>query len=164
MRAASKVMPHILSWLTASEADVVDTAVEVEPFWQYPITFCCHATDGSRGAVGENAIWCGSSYEAKACHWIPPCGRNGMHWYSLMLAECWMLSGDQTVSVSTPKTGLYRQHFPSNDTIVAAVKQWVTSTGADLYTHSMRALVHCWQKCIANGGEYVEKECFVAEN
>jgi len=32
MRAASKVMPHILSWLTASEADVVDTAVEVEPF------------------------------------------------------------------------------------------------------------------------------------
>ena len=28
----------------------------------------------------------------------------------------------------------------------------------------MQDLVHLWQKCIANGDDYVEKECFVAEN
>ena len=28
----------------------------------------------------------------------------------------------------------------------------------------MQALVHCWRKCIANGGDYLEKECFVAKN
>ena len=28
----------------------------------------------------------------------------------------------------------------------------------------MRALIHCWQKCIPNGGDCTEKQCFVAEN
>ena len=41
-------------------------------------------------------------------------------------------------------------------------QQWwqqycITSTGADFYECSMRALVHCWQKRTANGGAYVEK-------
>ena len=40
----------------------------------------------------------------------------------------------------------------------------VTSTGADFYEHGMQALVHRWQKCIANGGDFVKKECFVTEN
>jgi len=35
------------------------------------------------------------------------------------------------------KDGLCRQHFPSNDAIVAPVKQWVTFAGADFYEHSM---------------------------
>ena len=60
--------------------------------------------------------------------------------------------------------GLHGQHFPSNDTIIAAAKQWVTSAGVGLYEHGMQALVHCWRKCITNGGVYVEEECFVAEN
>ena len=30
------------------------------------------------------------------------------------------------------KDGLYRQHFLSNNAIIAAVKQWVISTGGDL--------------------------------
>jgi len=34
----------------------------------------------------------------------------------------------------------------------------------DVYEHGMQALVHHWQKCIANGRVYVEKQCFVAEN
>jgi len=38
--------------------------------------------------------------------------------------------------------------------------QWATSTGADFYTHGMQALVHCWWKCIANGGDYTEKQLF----
>jgi hypothetical protein len=52
------------------------------------------------------------------------------------------------------KDGLHVQHFPSNDAIVRVVKQW---DGADFYECGMQALVHCWRKCIANGGDYVEK-------
>jgi hypothetical protein len=33
-----------------------------------------------------------------------------------------------------------------------------------LYERCMQALVHRWRKCIANGGDYVEKYCFVAKN
>ena len=46
-------------------------------------------------------------------------------------------------------------HFPSNDTTVAAVKQWATSTGADFSECGIQALAHCWQKCIANGDDSV---------
>ena len=44
-------------------------------------------------------------------------------------------------------------HF-SNNTLIAAVKQWVTSAGAYFYKCGIQALVHCRQKCIANGGDY----------
>ena len=50
-RAAPKVLPSILCWSIMSEADVDDMAVEAEPSYQYSITCCCHATDGSREAV-----------------------------------------------------------------------------------------------------------------
>jgi len=55
---------------------------------------------------------------------------------------------------------------------VSTVRQWVvcfssadsvTSIGADFYKHSMMALVHCWQNCIARNGDSAEKQCFVAE-
>ena len=62
------------------------------------------------------------------------------------------------------KDGLRGQHFPVKDTVVRAVKQWATSVGADFYERGMQALVHRWRKCIANGGDYVEKLCFVAKN
>ena len=55
------------------------------------------------------------------------------------------------------KDGLCGQHFPSYDAIVRAVKQWATSAGADFYERGMQALVHRWRKCMANGGNYVEK-------
>jgi len=55
------------------------------------------------------------------------------------------------------KDGLRGQYFPSNDAVIRAVKQWATSAGADFYECGMQALVYCWQKCIANGGDYVEK-------
>jgi len=55
------------------------------------------------------------------------------------------------------KDGLRGQHFPSNDTVVRAVKQWATSAVADFYECGMQALAHRWQKCIANGGDYVKK-------
>jgi hypothetical protein len=62
------------------------------------------------------------------------------------------------------KDGLHGQHFPSNGAVKRAVKQWATSAGADFHKHGVQALVHGWRKCIANGGDYVEKECFVAKN
>jgi hypothetical protein len=55
------------------------------------------------------------------------------------------------------KDGLHGQRFPSNVAIVQAVKQWASSAGADFYECGMQALVYCWRKCIANGGDYVEK-------
>ena len=39
-----------------------------------------------------------------------------------------------------------------------------TSAGAGFYKHSMQAIMHCWWKCTTNGGDCVEKDCFVAKN
>ena len=36
----------------------------------------------------------------------------------------------------------------------------VTSAAAGLYEHGMQALMHCWQKGIATGGDYAEKTVF----
>jgi len=37
------------------------------------------------------------------------------------------------------KDGLHGQHFPNKNATIPAVKQWVTSTGADFYKHGMQA-------------------------
>ena len=70
-----------------SEAGVGDIEVEVELSHQYFVPFCCHVTDGSRGAVWENGAWHGRAYGAKICHWIPSGGKSNTHRYSLMLPE-----------------------------------------------------------------------------
>jgi len=62
------------------------------------------------------------------------------------------------------KDSLHRKHFPSKDTVKAAVKLWVTSTGVDFCKCCTQALVHHWQKRTAKGGDSVEKKYFVAEN
>ena len=81
-----------------SEVGVGDMAVKVEPSHQYSITFCCHVTDDSRGAVWQNGVWHGSAYEAKVCNWIPPCGKispSDIHQHLLNIYR------DQRVDVST---------------------------------------------------------------
>ena len=55
------------------------------------------------------------------------------------------------------KDGPQRQHFPSNNAITAPMEQWVTSAGTDLYECYTQALIHHWQKRIANGGDCAEK-------
>jgi transposase len=55
------------------------------------------------------------------------------------------------------KDGLREQYFPDNDAVIAAVRKWVASAGADFYERSMQALVHHWRKCMANGGDYVQR-------
>ena len=62
--------------------------------------------------------------------------------------------GDQTVDVSTVRQCVV---CFSNDAVIAAVEKWVTSTSADFYECSMQAIVHGWQKHIANAGECAEK-------
>lgn len=52
----------------------------------------------------------------------------------------------------------------SYDAIIAPVKQLVNPTGSDFCKSGIQALVHYWQKCIANSVDYVEKCWFVAEN
>lgn len=42
-------MPPNLCWPMTSKANVSDMAVEVEPYWEYPIPFCCHRTDSRSG-------------------------------------------------------------------------------------------------------------------
>lgn len=55
------------------------------------------------------------------------------------------------------KGGLCGQHFPHNNAIITGVGKGVTLADADFYEHSVQPLVYCWLKCIANGGDYVEK-------
>ena len=144
---ALKVMPVILlCWPTLSQVDVCSMTVEVEPLHQYSITFCCCATNGSRGAVWQNAIWHGMCMKQK-------CGVDFLHaekityWPSLMLAECWWRP---TVDVSTVRWWVV--HFSSG---VATAT--ITFTGADFYERGMKALAHPVWKCICNSDIYVEK-------
>jgi len=68
MRVALKVTLSVLLYCpTMTEKDVGVMTVEVEPSHQYPVIFCCHVTDSSRGAVWQNSVWNGSVYEAKVC-------------------------------------------------------------------------------------------------
>ena len=54
------------------------------------------------------------------------------------------------------KGGLHGQHFLINDSVIAAVKKRITSTGVNFYECGMQALVHRWQKYTATGGGYVK--------
>jgi len=55
------------------------------------------------------------------------------------------------------KDGPRGQHFPRNYTVIAAVNQRVTSTGAGFHECGMQALIYCQRKCVASGCAYVEK-------
>jgi len=79
--------PILLCWPVTSEVRVGGMAVEAEPSHQYPVPCCCCVTDGSRTTVWQKGIWHRTTYEAKVCHWIPPCRRHGTHWHSSVLAE-----------------------------------------------------------------------------
>jgi len=135
IEAAPKLMPPILlCGLITSEADVGGMAVVIELSCQYSITLYCSVTDGSRGAVG---------------YWIPSCGRNGTPWHSSVLAEY----------LQRPNSG-YEHKWGTGWCISAAVmatwkRSRILDDHVDFYKHSMQTLVHHWQKCIANGGDYV---------
>ena len=100
--------------------------------WTFPpVSHCILLLCDSQGrrALCQNGVWHGSVYEGKACHWIPPCGKNCTHWHSLMLAE----------RLWRPNSGC--EH---SELMVGAFQQWwqwhwVTSASADSYKHNMQA-------------------------
>jgi len=75
----------ILCCPTTSKANTGGMAVEVEPSHQNSTTCCCCATDSSKGAVWQNDV---CEYDTRIHHWIPPCGKNGTHWFSPTPTEC----------------------------------------------------------------------------
>ena len=89
-------------------------------------------TGGSWGAVWQNGTWHGSEYEAKVCHRIPPCGKNGTHWHLLTVAQHLWRSGSGCEH-SEALGGVFQQWQQ---------QQWVTSAGADFYKCSTLSLVH----------------------
>ena len=145
MRDALKVMfPFLLCWPTRLEMDSGNKSIKVGPSHQYSITFWSYVTDGSRGAVWQNGIWCGSEYGAKGeteflhveemvpidTHWHLLNVDRDRKWMWAQWGRGWCISAVVTVTV-------------------------VSSTGADFDECGMQALVHCWQKHIANAGDYV---------
>ena len=71
--------------------------------------------------------------------------KNATHWHSLISTECFWRpnSGCEHEVVG----GAFQQWWQ---------QQWDTS-GPEFYEPDLQTLVHCWPKCMANGGDYVEK-------
>jgi len=55
------------------------------------------------------------------------------------------------------KEELHGQRDCDNKTVINAVKQWTTLAVADFYRRGIHAVVHHWQKCIKNGGNFKDK-------
>jgi len=105
-------------------------AAEVEPSHQCSIEG--HVTDGSRGAVWQNSIWHRSVDEAKVCHWIPLCRKNGTLWHSLTLTE----------RLWRPNSGCEHNEVVGDEFQLWQQWQWITSTGADGYKRGMETLAY----------------------
>jgi len=105
--AALKVMPPILlCWLMMSEADVSGREVEAENSHQYSIKFCCHETDGSRGAVWKKASDTEVHMKQRGVIeflYAEQMAPTDIHWHLRNVA------GDQTVDLSTVRV----LHFSS---------------------------------------------------
>ena len=72
-------------------------------------------------------------------------GKKGTHWHSLTLAEhLW-------------KPNTEHQHSEVVHGVFQQGQQQIISTSTDFYRCGTQAHVHCWWKCIANGGDHVEK-------
>ena len=99
-----------------------------------------------RGSLTEWG-WHGRANGAKGWDWIPPCGTKGTHRHSSVLAEHWWT-----------KQGMLAQWGSEWCVSAVATATVVTSTRADLYEHSIQALVQHWWRCRA-----VKEPCFVAE-
>ena len=49
------------------------------------------------------------------------------------------------------------KRFDDGDDLKDAVQKWLTSQAAAFYEEGVQKLVPCYDKCLNNGGEYVEK-------
>ena len=55
------------------------------------------------------------------------------------------------------KKFLAGQRFVNNDDVKEAVKKWLSSQAATFYEEATQKLVPRYDKCLNNGGNYVEK-------
>jgi len=55
------------------------------------------------------------------------------------------------------KKSLGGKRFDDNDDLNGAVQKWLTSQAATFYEEGIQKLVTRYDKCLTNGGEYVEK-------
>ena len=77
---------------------------------------------------------CPIAHETKVCQWIPPCGENGTHWHSGMLAECLWRPNN---GVSTVRCGWC--------TSAGAAAVWKTSPVLDSHTFLLgQHAGSCW--------------------
>ena len=140
------------------QQNVRGMAVEVTPSHQYSSKFCYRVIGGSRGAVWPNSVCHGSVYEVKMWNWIPPCRKICTHWCLLMIAE-W---------IWRPSSG--REH---SEAVSDVFQQWQQQCErqAVFQMHMCRCHTTKWRGpgsvhlCkSANGGDYVEKQWFIADN
>ena len=57
----------------------------------------------------------------------------------------------------TPKEVPGHQQFDDDDDLKDAVQKWLTLQTAAFYEKGIQKLVPRYDKCLSNGGEYVEK-------
>jgi len=139
MKAALKVMPSTLLCLSmTSEVDVGGVS-EVGPSHQYSVTFCCHVTDGSRGAVWQNVVWHGNTYEANMCCWIFSCGQSYTHWHSTFILG----SAFQQWWEQHKRQATFQMVMPSCHTMQSAHPH-------ELVNYNQRTLyrAHCCLQCL----------------
>ena len=104
---------------------------------QYPILFPCNRWQQRSSLTKWHLTW--------KCIWSKGVSLNSCmrkKWHSLTFTDSLLnIFEDHTVDVRMVKWWVVQF---SNDAIIAAVKQWVTSTGADFYNHIMQTLAfHC---------------------
>jgi hypothetical protein len=59
------------------------------------------------------------------------------------------------------KKFLAGQRFNNDENIKRAVQKWLSSQAATFYDEGIQKLVSRYDKCLNNGGNYVEKQCKV---
>jgi len=119
---------------------------------QYSITFCCHVTDGSRGA--ESGKWCltWKCILSKGLL-LNPSMKRKQHPLQFN-SGCWTFTEAKQWRSTVKRWVRFSRGWQW---------QWFASS-ADFYKCGKQALLHHWWKCTANDGDCVEKLCFVAEN
>lgn len=145
-----------------SEVDVGDMVVEVEPFHQHSIKFCCCVKDSSREAVWQIDVWPGSANEPGVWYWTPARGRTYTHWHSWCLIECkqWILEqwGSRwcfSSSNSNVKNKTFFLTMHSCHTIKWRVSWWACLCElVDYDQAAMYGAVYCLQ-CFGGNGDNV---------
>ena len=55
------------------------------------------------------------------------------------------------------KKHLKRNHYDSDEEVVAAVRQWCWEQSPEFFADGIRQLVRSWQLCVDRDGDYVKK-------